>query len=196
MALMKTAQYYLGRFELELLDPGRRRRRELHRREGAAARAQPADRHLDRRRRRCSSSTSGAGAGCSRSSRSACGVRLDRGRHDLPGGRSSSSWCSRTSTRPRADVHRPQHRGDARRVRPRRGRRRRSSTSRRSTSSTPTTRPTSSEQPSDARQRAAVGPGRRSGRRTRRSQELQTYYQFADVDVDRYTDRRRGPAGR
>ena len=32
MALVKTAQYYFGRFELELLDPGRGRGRELHRR--------------------------------------------------------------------------------------------------------------------------------------------------------------------
>ena len=58
----------------DALAPRRRRRRDLHRREGAAAGAEPADAHLDRGRGRCSSPTSSARAGCSRSSRSACGA--------------------------------------------------------------------------------------------------------------------------
>ena len=43
MALTKTVQYYLARFELDALAPRHRRRRHLHRREGAAPGAQPAD---------------------------------------------------------------------------------------------------------------------------------------------------------
>ena len=50
------------------VDPGHRRRRQLHRRQRPAAGHQPADAHLAASPSCCSSSTSGGGAGCCRSS--------------------------------------------------------------------------------------------------------------------------------
>ena len=66
MALVKTAQYFLARYELNFSTRGVRARCEQDRRRRAAPGVQPADGDLDRRRRACSSGTSGGGAGCSR----------------------------------------------------------------------------------------------------------------------------------
>ena len=100
MALVKTAQYYLARFELNFSTRGHGRRRHLHRREGAAAGAQPADLHLDRRRRPVHLEHPPPRLGAADHRGRAVGVRVDRGRHDLPGG-VQQFWSGRTSTRPR-----------------------------------------------------------------------------------------------
>ena len=75
MALVKTAQYYLARFELDLLDTAASVDGASYTDvEGAAARAEPADGHLGRRGRVLFICEHLArAAGCSRSSRSACG---------------------------------------------------------------------------------------------------------------------------
>ena len=70
MALVKTAQYYLGRFELNFSTRGVVEGASAHRREGAAPRAQPADLHLDRRRRAVPLEHPAARLGAARSSRS------------------------------------------------------------------------------------------------------------------------------
>ena len=120
MALTKTVQYYLARFELDVLAPRRRRRRELHRREGAAPGAQPADVHLDRGRGACSSRTSSAGVGCSRSSRSGCGgSSRSWSARSIPASSSGSSVQPNEFTREEPYIKRNID-GDARRVRARR----------------------------------------------------------------------------
>ena len=73
MALVKTAQYYLGRFELDFSTRGVVEGASYTDVHGATARAEPPHLHLDRRRRSCSCGTSTGAAGCCRSSRSGCG---------------------------------------------------------------------------------------------------------------------------
>ena len=85
----------------QLLDPGRGRGRELHRREGAAPGAQPADLHLDRRRRPLPLEHPPSGLGAADHRGGPVGVRVARDRHDLPGGGPAVQGRARTSTRPR-----------------------------------------------------------------------------------------------
>ena len=114
MALVKTAEYYFARFELNFSDRGVRRRRQLHRREGAAARAEPADLHLDRRGRAVHLEHLAARLGAADHRGRALGVRLARRRHDLPGDHPAVPGEAER-VREGAPVHRAQHRGDARR---------------------------------------------------------------------------------
>ena len=120
MALVKTAQYYLGRFELNFSTRGVVEGASYTDVQGAAPRAQPADLHLDRRRRACSSGTSGAAAGCSRSSRSGCG-RSSRSSIGTiyPAVDPAVQGRARTSSRRSSQYIDAQHPRDARRVRAR-----------------------------------------------------------------------------
>ena len=124
MALVKTAQYYLGRFELNFSSSRRRRRRELHRRQGAAPRAEPVDRHLDHRRRAVHLEHPASRLGAADHRGRPLGLRVDRDRHDLPGG--DPAVPGRAERVPdRGAVHQPQHPRDARRLRSRHGEHRR-----------------------------------------------------------------------
>ncbi len=101
-----------GSFRAQLLQSRRRRRRELHRRQGAAACAEHADRHLDHRRGivhlEHPASRLGASDHCGR----LVGFRVDRDRHDLPGG--DPAVPGRAERVPdRGAVHQPQHSRDA-----------------------------------------------------------------------------------
>ena len=110
---------------------------------------------------------------------------LARDRHDLPG--VHPAVPGRAERVPgRGEVHRPQHPRDARRrsgsTRSDRevrlhvvGHARRQRSDRRR-----------AEQPEHDQQRAVVGSRLSSGRTTATNQNLQTYYQIGDVDVDRY----------
>ena len=182
MALVKTGEYFFARYELDFSEPRGRRRRGLHRRERAAARAEPADLHLGRRGAAVHLEHLAPRLGAARSSRSACGAssRSSSARSTRP--RSRTSRSSRTSSR---TSDRTSRATSPRRV-PR-------STSTRSTSSSFRSR-RSRRRPvgrrrrtADDRQRAPVGPGRHPVAPTRRSRRSQTYYQVNDVDIDRYT---------
>ena len=70
LALVKAAAYYLQRYELTFSTRGVVERRHLHRRQGAAARDQPADAHLARRRRAVHRQHLAPGLGAARASRS------------------------------------------------------------------------------------------------------------------------------
>ena len=74
MALVKTAQYYLGRFELNFSTRGVVEGASYTDVKAAAPRAQPAHRHLDLSPPASSSGTSGDAGGCCRSSRSGSGA--------------------------------------------------------------------------------------------------------------------------
>ena len=186
MALVKTAQYYLGRFELNFSTRGVV--------EGAsytdvkaqlpalnllifisivAARAVPLEHPAPR-----------LGAPDHRGR--PVGVRVAGDRHDLPGGLSSSSRSARTSTRPRRSTSTATSAPRATRSASTRSRPR-SSTSRRSTT-LPVDRAQTvvDSNTRHDRQRAAVGPERDRATPTSTLQNLQTYYQIGDVDVDRY----------
>ena len=89
-----------------------------------------------------------------------------------------------------AAVHRAQHRRDPRRVRARQGRRSRASTTRR-TSTTRGDRRTNQPTIENAR----LWDPTVILRNFQLIQEFQTFYQFADVDVDRYDDRRQDAPG-
>ena len=86
MALTKTVQYYLARYELVFSRPRVRRRRELHGREGAVAGVEPADGDLDRRGRALHRQHLPQGLGVPDHRGRALGFHLARRRHDLSGG--------------------------------------------------------------------------------------------------------------
>ena len=84
-----------------LLQPGGRRRRRLHGRPRAAARAGAADLHLGGRRVAVHLEHPAPGLGPAGHRRRAVGIHLADRRHDLPGRRSRTSRSSRTSSRAR-----------------------------------------------------------------------------------------------
>ena len=101
MALVKTAQYYLGRFELNFSTRGVVEGASYTDVQGAAARAQPAHLHLDRRRRPLPLEHPAARLGAADHRGRPVGVRVARDRHDLPGGDPAVQGRARTSSRPR-----------------------------------------------------------------------------------------------
>ena len=99
MALVKTAQYYFARFQLNFSTRGVGRGREQDRRRRAAARAEPADGHLDRRRGAVRLEHLAAGLGAADHRGRPVGVRVARHRHDRPGRLPAVLRAARTSCR-------------------------------------------------------------------------------------------------
>ena len=103
------------------LDPGRGRRRHLHRRQRPAAGAQPAAAHLAGRRRAVHRQHLAPGLGAAGARRRAVGVRRRGRRRHLPAVRPALPGRA-DGVVEGAPVHRAQHRGHPRRARPRRRR--------------------------------------------------------------------------
>ena len=186
MALVKTAQYYFGALRAELLDPRRRRGREQDRRRRAAPRAQPAHGHLDRRRRPVRLEHLAARLGAADHRGRAVGVRVARDRHDrtrpctsssssspneLPEGEARTSSATSRATRDAFDLDQVEAEQFAYK---------RSKTGR-------STRRDARRRPTRARSTTRACGTRPVIRDTYQMfQSLQTFYQFADADVDRY----------
>ena len=187
MALTKTVQYYLAPLRAHALAPRRRRRRDLHRREGAAA-------------RRCNLlmfiSVAAAILFIVNIFRRgwvfpiiAVGlwgfISIVVGTI-YPGRHPALRRCSRTST------HGSRRTSSATSTRPATAFGLDKITTKPfqyDTDLTPTDVDAAGE-PADARQRAALGSGARCGQVLTATEEFQPFYSFSDVDVDRYNDRR------
>ena len=148
-------------------------------------------RHRARVRRRCCSSTSASRAGGCPPSRSACGsARVGARRRRLPGARPAVPGRAERGRR-RDALHQAQHR--RRRARP-------------SASTSIVTRPFAGERRTsppqdvvggDRDDRATSGCGTRTWSSTsyKQLQEIRPYYDFNDVDIDRYVIDGRAAAG-
>ena len=173
----------------DVLDTGLRQRCRIHRRQGTAPGDQPADPHLVRRRRAADRQHPASGLGSARHRRRVCG-RSSRSSRARPIRRSSSGSRSSRPSRPRSCPTSPAT--SRRRARPW------ASTTSRPKTSRSTQDVTAADLDGRRRRRLQnirlLDPERSCCPRSSELQGIRSFYQFNDLDVDRYDDRRQRPS--